>query len=213
MLHLIWRVRASADLNSHVGQDMFRLHQSNLITHDLVCASSQCHVFGSIVPAFMHGPRKRILLRWMGEDAQCCRRVTRVSYLLGQKWPQVLGDDTETAIGASGSAEANSIHLASNVTTCGSGFFCQEGSFQSASEAHFPFSCVFGSLQVLAYISTMACPAFSNSSCPTEALARSASGRCKFELQERTSRHSLGDFAVGAFGRPRFAEVQCSRRH
>ena len=79
----------------------------------------------------------------------------------GQQWSQVSGDATETAIGVSGSAEANSIHLASNGSTCGSGFFCQEGSFQSASEAHFSFSCLFGSLQVLARISTMACPAFS----------------------------------------------------
>ena len=79
---MIWPVRSYAVLNTHVCQNMFRLHQSNLITHDLVCASSQCHVFGSIVLALMHGPRKRVLLRWMGEDAQCCKWVTHVSHLL-----------------------------------------------------------------------------------------------------------------------------------
>ena len=149
--NLVLRVRAYADLNSHVGQDMFRLHQSNLITHDLVCAASQCLVIRFIVPAFMRGRRKRVLLRCMGEDAQCCKWVTHVSYLLrlapsprraekaaprDSSGPKC-SDATETTIGPSGSAEPNSIHPASNGTTCGSGSNCQEGSF---------FGCLSGTL-------------------------------------------------------------------
>ena len=62
----------------------------------------------------------------MGEDAQCCKWVTHVfppaeagtispksgeSSTTGQKWPQVLGDDTETTIGPLGSAQATLMYI------------------------------------------------------------------------------------------------------
>ena len=101
----------------------------------------------------------------MGEDAQCCRRVTcfppaeagTISPKSGESSTTVLGDDTETTIGPLGSAQATLMYIRTGlISSLQRNIMWFKLSvkvlFLGASAAHLSFSCVFCSLQVLAYI-------------------------------------------------------------